>query len=191
VLDPDLKYIGECAPDWRAGINTQFRYKGMKLSIAFDGQHGGHVYSYTNSVLNYRGKGVKTLDGREGGIIANGVQLLADGNYKINTTPVTAETYYHAVYPSSNCETNFVSTQFIKLREVRLEYTFPKKWMARTGFLTGASLAVYGNNLYCWSQYPGWDPEGAYMIGNAVVPGFEILQAPSGAQFGASVKLTF
>ena len=191
VLDPDLKYIGECAPDWRAGISTQFRYKGLKLSIAFDGQHGGHVYSYTNSVLNYRGKGIKTLDGREGGIIANGVQLLADGNYKINTTPVSAETYYHAVYPSSNCETNFVSTQFIKLREIRLEYAFPKKWMAKTGFLTGASLAVYGNNLYCWSQYPGWDPEGAYMIGNAVVPGFEILQAPSGAQFGASVKLTF
>ena len=37
-------------------------------------------------------------------------------------------------------------------------------------------LSVYGRDLFCWSDFPGWDPEGAFMRGSSVVPGFEIAQ---------------
>lgn len=192
--DEDLTYIGDCSPKWRGGFNLSFKWKDIKASVNFDGQYGGHVFSYTNWVLNYRGKGTSTLAGREGGMIAQGVVLMDDGNYKINDYAIPRSEiseYYHSAYSNTNAEANFVSTQFLKLREARIEYSFPKKFLAKTKVVRGLSVAVYGNNLVCWSKFPGWDPEGVSMRGSAIIPGFEILQMPSGAQYGANLKITF
>ena len=190
----DLQYLGDCAPKCKGGFNTTLKWKNLSCYVAFDGQIGGNVFSYTNWVLNYRGKGVNTLEGREGGMVPVGVRLTDDGNYVINTMaidPANIATYYHNKYDQTNGEANFVSTQFLKLREVRIEYAFPKKWMAKTKILSDARISVYGNNLYCWSEFPAWDPEGVTMRGSAVIPGFEILQMPSTAQFGATLNLVF
>ena len=190
----ELQYLGDCAPKWKGGINTTLKYKGFTFYMALDGQVGGHVFSYTNWVLNYRGKGTATLAGRDGTLVPVGVRETGDGNYVINTEAIPAEnisTYYHNKYDQSNGEANFVSTQFLKLREVRLEYTLPKKLLAKTKVLSGASVSVYGNNLWCWTDFPGWDPEAVTMRGSSVIPGFDILQMPTTAQFGATINLTF
>lgn len=52
-------------------------------------------------------------------------------------------------------------------------------------------LSVYGRDLFCWSEFPGWDPEGAFMRGSSVVPGFEIAQMPGTRAIGGSIKITF
>ena len=190
----DLHYLGDCAPLFKYGFNTSLKLKNFTLSASLDGQVGGHVFSYTNWVLNYRGKGIATLEGREGGLVPVGVRETGDGNYVINTTeinPVNINTYYHNKYDQSNCEANFVSTQFLKLREVRLEYQLPKKLLAKTKLVSQASISVYGNNLLCLTDFPGFDPEGVTMRGSAVIPGFEILQMPSASQFGATLNLVF
>lgn len=190
----DLQYLGDCAPDWKGGFNTSFKWKGLTCYVGFDGQVGGHVFSYTNWVLNYRGKGTATLAGREGGLVPVGVRETGDGNYVINTqeiSPANIATYYHNKYDQTNGEANFVSTQFLKLREVRLEYAFPRKLMAKTKFLSQASISIYGNNLWCLTSFPGFDPEAVTMRGSAVIPGFEILQMPTTAQFGATLNLVF
>ena len=192
--DTELQLLGDCAPIGKGGFNTTFKWKGLSFYIGFDGQIGGHVFSYTNWVLNYRGKGKATLPGREDGLVPVGVKETADGNYVINTDAVPASniaTYYGCLYEQTNAEAHFVSTQFLKLREVRIEYTFPKRLLAKTKFISDLSLAAYGNNLYCWTPFPGFDPEGVTMRGSAVVPGFEILQMPSAAQFGATLNIVF
>lgn len=190
----DLQYLGDCAPYLKGGFNTSFKWKDFTASISFDGQLGGHVYSYTNWVLNYRGKGVATLEGREGGLVPVGVREVGDGNYVINTQAIAPEniaTYYHNKYDQTNGEANFVSTQFLKLREVRLEYSLPKKLLAKTKVLSQVSISVYGNNLWCLTDFPGFDPEAVTMRGSAVIPGFEILQMPTTAQFGATLNIVF
>lgn len=189
-----LTYLGDAAAKCKGGFNTTFKWKGLSAYIGFDYQVGGHVFSYTNWVLNYRGKGVATLDGRDGTLVPHGVRELEDGNYVINTDVLPASAisnFYHCYYEQTNAEANFVSTEFLKLREVRLEYAFPKKLLAKTKVISNLSVSVYGNNLYCWSKFPGWDPEGVTMRGSAIVPGFEILQMPSTAQFGASLNVVF
>lgn len=190
----ELQYLGEAAPLWKGGFNTSFKWKDFNFYIGLDGQVGGHVFSYTNWVLNYRGKGIATVDGREGGLVPLGVRETPDGNYVLNTDAIPREniaTYYHNKYEQTNGEANFVSTQFLKLREVRIEYSLPKKLLAKTKFLSGVTFSAFGNNLWCWTNFPGWDPEGVTMRGSSVIPGFEILQMPSTAQFGASVNLVF
>lgn len=187
-----MQYIGECTPDWKGGFGTSVKWKGLTVSVAFDGQHGGNVYSYTNAVLGTRGKGSFTLAGRYDGLVLDGVNQLPDGNF-IRNTHKTADIveYYGLAYAFQNCEQNFVSTEFLKLREIRIAYEFPRQLLARSKFIKGLSLSVYGRNLYCWSKFPGWDPEGAFMRGASVVPGFEMLQMPGTATFGGNVRITF
>ena len=188
----DLQRIGECMPDWKGGFGTSVKWNGLTLSVAFDGQFGGHVYSYSNALLGSRGKGTISLPGRYDGLVLDGVNLLPDGNYVKNTHKTADITeYYGLAYAFQNAEQNFVSTQFLKLRELRLDYEFPKKLLARTGFIKGLVLSVYGRDLFCWSEFPGWDPEGAFMRGSSVVPGFEIAQMPGTRAIGGSIKITF
>ena len=190
----DLQYLGDCAPKWKGGFNTSLKFKGLTFYAGFDGQVGGHVFSYTHWVLNYRGKGIETLEGREGGLVPVGVRETGDGNYVINNSEISTAniaTYYHNKFEQTNAECHFVSTQFLKLREIRLEYSLPKKMLAKTKAVSQASISVYGNNLWCWTDFPAWDPEGVTMRGSAVIPGFEILQMPTTAQFGATLNLVF
>ncbi len=194
VTDEEIAYIGECMPKWRGGFGTSFSWKGLKASIKFDGQYGGKVWSLSNWVLNYRGKGVATLEGREGGFVPKGVMELPDGNYKICDvahTPYTIQAYYQAKYDRGCAEANFVETSFLKLREVRLEYSFPKKLLAKSKVIQGLSISVFGNNLFCWSKFPGFDPEAVSMRGAALSPGFDLLQMPGTASYGGSISITF
>ncbi len=194
IIDSNIEYVGECMPDWRGGFGTSFSWKGLKASIKFDGQYGGHVWSETNWALNYRGKGVATLEGREGGFVPTGVMEMPDGNFKIcdvEHTPYSIQAYYQALYARECCEANFVETSFLKLREVRLEYAFPKKLLAKTKAIQGLTVAVFGNNLYCWSKFPGFDPEAVSMRGAALSPGFDLLQMPGTAIYGGSISITF
>ncbi len=84
---------------------------------------------------------------------------LPDGNF-IRNTHKTADIveYYGLAYAFQNCEQNFVSTEFLKLREIRIAYEFPRQLLARSKFIKGLSLSVYGRNLYCWSKFPGGIP---------------------------------
>lgn len=194
IINSEIEYIGDCAPKWRGGFGTSFKWKGFKASIKFDGKYGGHVWSDTNWVMNYRGKGVATLEGREGGLVPEGVMLMADGNYKIcdyEHTSSTIKTYYRVKYARECTESNFVETSFLKLREVRVEYSFPKKLLAKTKVIQGLTVAVFGNNLYCWTKFPGFDPEAVSMRGAALTPGFEILQMPGTAVYGGSISIKF
>lgn len=194
VTGTDLQYLGDCAPKWKGGFNTSFKWKGITAYIGFDGQVGGHVFSYSAWAMNNRGKSKATLEGREGDYVPAGVVILDDGNYAINEKVLqkaNVSHYYSNLYSQTNAEASFVSTQFLKLREVRLEYSLPKKLLAKTKFISQASVAVYGNNLWCWSDFPAWDPEAVTMRGSAVIPGFEIMQMPTTAQFGATLNLTF
>ena len=133
-----------------------------------------------------------SLPGRYDGLVLNGVNQLPDGNYVRNTYRTADITeYYGLAYAFQNAEQNFVSTQFLKLRELRLDYEFPKKWLSKTRIIKGLVLSVYGRDLFCWSDFPGWDPEGAFMRGESIVPGFEIAQMPGTRAFGGSIKITF
>ena len=193
-IDTDIEYIGDTMPDWKGGFGTTFSWKDLKFTIGFEGQKGGHVWSLTNWVLNVRGKGTATLPGREGGLVPQGVVELDDGNYRVFTDAIPKEgisTYYGELYNRDCAEANYVSTEYLRLREVRLEYSLPKKLLSKTKVLNGVSFAVFGNNLYTWSKFPGFDPTATSIRGHALAPGFDILQMPGTAQYGASIKFTY
>ena len=128
MLTESTKYLGRATPDFTASFGTDIKYKQFRFKVLFDGQYGAVAYSHTHSALAVAGKLTKTLPGRYNGIIGKGVQINPDGTFRPNE--VIAEnvaTYYTEHFKSDNVEANTFSTDFIKLREARFDYTIPAK----------------------------------------------------------------
>lgn len=158
----------------------------------FDGQMGGKVYSLSYQKFNQFGRMQQTTSGRYDGLIGDGVVLNEDGTYSHNTTVTQSiGEYYTRYYQIDNVESNTVSTSYLKLREITLSYNFPKKLIEKTKFLENLSLSIYGRDLYCWTNYPIFDPEVATLNDSEITPGFETAQLPSTRTIGATLKVSF
>ncbi|MDN5214838.1 SusC/RagA family TonB-linked outer membrane protein [Fulvivirgaceae bacterium BMA12] len=210
--DNEEDFLGNVFPDWRAGLINSVRYKNFSLSFQFDYQRGGKAYSITHFLMNYTGKSDKTVLGRESGapfesgaeydvasgqwlqnsedrfgVIGNGVMWDEEsGQYVKNTVSAGAPYYYNSMYERDQIEGNVHETTFLKLRDVRIEYRLPPIWAFK-----GGSLALFGNELFVWTDFPAYDPELFVADDGALTPGLDGVGSPSTRTFGVDLKLTF
>ncbi len=183
----DLKVLGNYTPDWVCGLNNELQYKNITFSFLVDARWGGDIYSMTTTWGRYSGVLKETLIGREGGIVGNGVKQLPNGTWVENDIVVSAEEYNKAAYSSNVAYSSIFDASFIKLREVRLGYTFPK--LGNTG-IKDLTLAVVGRNLaLLYAKVPHIDPETAFS--NSNVQGLEFGQLPSARSIGFNVSFKF
>ena len=82
-----------------------------------------------------------------------------------------------------NAEGSTFSTDFIKFREARLDYSFNAAVTKKLG-LQRLTLGVFGRNLFIWSPWPMFDPEFGTLSGTDIVTGFEVAQFPSTRSLG-------
>lgn len=191
VASTDIEYIGSAYADWTAGWVNTFKYKNLTLRMTIDGSYGGIVYSQTHHKMSEQGKLGHTLYGREQGyIIGDGVVANTDGTYSPNTTKVAPADYYKSYYRRANLESNSFDASYIKLRDISVEYSFPKKIINKMG-LERLLVSVYGRNLLTLSSFPIFDPETAALNGSSMMPGVEMGQMPSPATYGFNIKLEF
>ncbi|HXO77522.1 MAG TPA: hypothetical protein VN824_19850, partial [Puia sp.] len=81
------------------------------------------------------------------------------------------------------------SSSFIKLREVKLAYELPSKWLQPIGFV-GATVTLVGRNLWIiHKNVPNVDPETAFNTGNG--QGLEDLSLPGTRSYGINVNFKF
>ncbi|HRA10159.1 MAG: SusC/RagA family TonB-linked outer membrane protein [Chitinophagaceae bacterium] len=188
----EIKYLGNTTPDWKGSFGSEFKYKNFRLNFLMDGQFGGVAYSLTHAVLMEEGKLNKTLPGRYNGIVGDGVQYDAvNDKYVPNTIVATnIQAYYDAHFNRDNVEANTFSTDFIKLREVRFDYTFAKKLVSKLK-LQRATLGAYGRDLFVITKWPGYDPEFGTLENGTINAGFEIAQFPSTRTMGLSLTVGF
>ncbi|WP_316816319.1 SusC/RagA family TonB-linked outer membrane protein [Pedobacter nyackensis] len=192
VLGLNSQKIGNTTSPYKASMGVNFSYKRFRFNALFDGQFGGVAYSLTHSVLAEEGKLKKTIPGRYNGILGNGVVKNADGSYSPNTvvSPIAAA-YYKAHFNRDNVESNTFSTNFIKFREARFDYSLSPKMISKLG-LEKASIGVYGRDLFVFTKWPVFDPEFGTIGGNGeITQGFETGQFPSTRTFGLNITVGF
>ena len=219
VVNSTKKYLGKYTPDWQGSINNSFSYKGVSLSFLVDARIGGSIYSNTNRTGTYTGVLASTLPGRgaqngglsyyypgnnnsgtavqvsggaagpagetvyDDGMIFNGVK--ADGTP--NTTIIPAQSYYKGF---TNVDEAFTySASYVKLRELKIGYSLPSKWVRGIG-LQSANVSLVGRNLFILHKnVPNIDPETAFNTGNG--QGLEDLTLPTVRNFGFNINLNF
>jgi TonB-linked SusC/RagA family outer membrane protein len=182
------KILGNVNPDWTGGWSNEFRYKNWGLSSLLDIRHGGQNFSVGNWWGMYSGILSSTLKGRE--VDWNNPGLLVDGidqtTGKQNTIRVTAEDYGHNLYPTA--EPAVFNSGFVKLREVRLSYDVPPRYISRLN-LNGLNVSLIGRNLATWTSFPNYDPENATNAGNGG-QGFDMGAMPTTRNFGINLTIT-
>jgi TonB-linked SusC/RagA family outer membrane protein len=189
ILADGVQYLGSALPTWKASAGTEFTYRQFRLNVLFDSQFGAKAYSMTNAVLAEGGKTKITLPGRYNGIVGQGVIRNGDGTYRPND--VVAEnlpTYYTAHYGRDNVEANLFRTDFIKLRELRLDYALPPSLLSKL-HLTQASIGLYGRDLFILTNWPAFDPEFGTLNDGTIDLGFELGQFPSTRTVGVNLTV--
>jgi len=113
------------------------------------------------------------------------------GKYVPNTTVATdIDEYYRSHYGIDNAEGSTFSTDFIKFREARLDYTINQRWTKKLG-LQRATVGVFGRDLFIWSAWPIFDPEFGTLNGTDIIRGFEVGQFPSTRSMGVNLVVGF
>lgn len=188
-LTQEMFYIGNTVPKWRASVGNRFQFRQFSLNILADAQYGAVGYSLTSAVHAEQGKTKNTLPGRYNGITGKGVIRNADGTYRPNDVIATdVWTYYNNHYGRDNVEGTSYSTDFIKLREVRLDYVLPRA-LSNKLKLQRASVGIYGRDLYTFTKWPAFDPEFGTLNNGNIISGFELGQFPSTRTFGINLTV--
>ena len=122
-------------------------------------------------------------------MIGNGVVMGADGKYiPNNVIAKDVAAYYTSVYAGDNAEGNTFSTDFIKFREARLDFTLNANLIKKLR-LQRATIGIYGRDLFIWSPWPVFDPEFGTLSGTDIVRGYEIAQFPATRTMGVNLVI--
>src|SRR5690606_22348209 len=157
----------------------------------------GNAFSVTNFALSYQGKLKNSLEGRYDGLVHPGVNVVEnpDGSLsytKNNTVTENIQTYYNAyIWNRNNTEMNTFSTDFLKLRELRLDYQLPKKILEKTGVFQDMSFGVFATNVFTLTDFPQYDPETGMLNGSNIMSGIESMTFPMTRTYGLNVKVSF
>lgn len=193
VQDDELRLLGNYNPDFIMGFSNQFKYSNFTLGVLVDWRYGGVLVSRTKALGSTAGVLEETLEGRETGIVGQGVKNIGtDENpqYVANDVNVSASTYNNAFYDRGNEESAVYDASYVKLRQVSLYYDIPKEMCERIGF-QNMKVGFVGSNLLLFTDNPHIDPELNALQGKNITYGVEDMSYPSTRSFGFSLKTAF
>ena len=178
-------YLGNYNPKFMMGLQNQFMYRDWSLSFLIDYRNGGKVIAGTQALIDADGHSEASLVGREGGLVLDGVT--ADGSK--NTKTITSQAYFAAIgdrYPTGGLYA--YSGTNIRLRELTLGYSLPKRVLEGSRFFRAVKFSLVGRNLFFFKRDAPFDPE---IIMGLTGGGLEYGSLPSTRTFGANVKVSF
>nr|WP_315025665.1 SusC/RagA family TonB-linked outer membrane protein [uncultured Chryseobacterium sp.] len=190
---PDQYYLGDQTPRVLFGLTNSFSYKNIGLSFQIDGRIGGKFYSSTQSALQKVGLAADTAPGgRRDNFVLDAVVQQNGGGYASNTKEITQQDYWAAVTVGNLgiTEQNIYDATNIRLRNIQLSYSFPKRLFQKFA-LQSAKVSFTANNVWMlYSKAKGIDPESVFAINSNAV-GFENLSFPTTRSYLFSITLGF
>ena len=183
---PDLKLFGSALPKWVGGFNNSFNYKGLSFSFLVDFKLGNKMLSGTNFNLTRHGLHKMTLQGRQGGVVGDGVSI----NGGKNTAVAAVQAYWEVVRSQALIEPVIYNGGYWKLRQITMGYDFtryvPAKWPVK-----GVRLNIVANNVLIIKKWvDNIDPESfGYSSDNLV--GMESTGLPTTRGVGLNLNIKF
>lgn len=178
--------FGSALPKWVGGFLNAFNYKGVNFSFLIDYKLGNKVLSGTNFNATRHGLHMRTLEGRTGGVIGQGV----NSSGAANTVAAPVQTYWEHLRSQGIVESVIYNGGYWKLRQMSLGYDLtrfiPAKWPIK-----GLKLdAVASNVLIIKKWIDNIDPETfGYASDNQV--GLESPGLPSTRGIGFNLNIKF
>lgn len=183
-------------PDFSIGITNTFKYKNISLNFLIDIRKGGDVLNATEQFLTARGLSPRTLDRNQPRVVQG---VLRDGKENSATptannivlVPSVQTNYYTAISEELFIEKDI---NWLRLRDVTLNYVLPEKLLKRQNLVKKASVFVTGTDLFLVSNYSGLDPivnGNTAAVGGSGAAGIDYgnFPIPRGINFGVRIGL--
>ena len=138
VNDKDRIALGTALPKIIYSFYGSTAYKGLDLSINFNGVSGNKTYDYTHNVSFSKLRLAKNVNATR--------ESIADPNESLsNAASVTSRYLKNGAY--------------LRLNNASLGYNFNTKSLGISKWVSAVRLSVTGQNLFVITDYTGYDPE--------------------------------
>jgi TonB-linked SusC/RagA family outer membrane protein len=152
INDADLTIIGSAQPLFVGGFNNTFRYKGFDLNIFMQFSYGNDIWNAAGSFQ--QGLFANFFDDNQVDAVLNRWRQEGD----ITAVP-RATTDVSVNQNNRSNTTRFIRDgSFLRFKNVIFGYTLPKRLIDRVS-LRSARVYVQAQNLFTFTNYPGFDPE--------------------------------
>jgi TonB-linked SusC/RagA family outer membrane protein len=162
-------YHGKLEPDVQGSVtSTVTLFERLRLSVLFDFQGGRTQFAEDNWVRC-------------------SIYRVCLENYE--PTQFEPERIAEVERAGSSFERSiwYTDADFVKLRELSLNYTLPDNWAERIK-AKRASITIAGRNLHTWTSWQQLDPESSKL---GLVGGFDQATVPLMASLVTTVRLTY
>ncbi|MFD1143739.1 SusC/RagA family TonB-linked outer membrane protein [Larkinella insperata] len=182
INQSDRTIVGTPWPDFTWGLGNRFSYKGLSLNISLNGSQGNEIY-FQGGEVSINGAGVQ-----------NQLRIMAD-RWRSETSPGSGEfsrairNDYAFGFTAGTTKYLFDGS-FVRIRNVNLAYAFPQPLVTK---LKMQAISVYldATNLYTFTKYPGYDPEGSTTGDNIARSGIDFFAYPNPRTFTIGLRATF
>jgi TonB-linked SusC/RagA family outer membrane protein len=148
IDDADTKLIGTTDPSFIAGLTNIFTYKNISLNFHFNGMFGRQLTDPNEVTYGVSADGLYTY----------GYNALR--SVKKRWTPdnpsTTRPSSFYGWSPYGSGDLFLQDAWFIRLQNISLGYTIPKKWLKGISSFT---VHIDADNLFMITPYTGVDPE--------------------------------
>ncbi len=174
-------FIGSPFPDFTAGLNMNFNYKGFSLLLFFYGVYGNEIFNATkfynfNSSVRYNVDA--SLMGR----------WLLEGD---TDDPNMARLNLNDANNSLRSDRFVEDGSYLRLKNVQLEYELPEKLFKNID-LSSLKVFVGADNAFTLTHYSGFDPEvGIGYNNNPLDRGIDRARYPSPRTIYVGLNLRF
>ena len=177
ITTDDRTVIGNALPKWYGGITNTFSFYGVDFSFMFQYNYGNDVYNATRVFATQSRRGRVNM-------LAEVADRWRPDNAN-NTVPV------YDGYVTNDIYSRFVEDgSFLRLKNVTLGYTLPSK-LTKKAKISKVRVYASGQNLFCISNYSGFDPEVSTAGSNPMTPGLDWGAYPKSRIFTVGLDIQF
>ena len=175
----DQTIIGNPNPKAFAGVTNNFSFKGLELSVFFQGQFGNEIYNQTRQILESQ----------------------SDPNNQTTRvlnhwSPTNTNTDIPRPVRNDPAGNNRFSNRwledgsYVRLKNLTLAYTIPTA-ISRHAAIQNLRVYVTGQNLITWTHYLGYDPEVSANPFSTTNPGVDYGVYPQSRTYTVGLNATF
>lgn len=161
ITDLDRKKTGSPHPDFYGGFGSNLEWRNFSLSILFSFSMGNEIFNSTRIYTETISLSNQTT------------AILRRWQQPGDVTDVPKASVYNQRFSSRFVEDG----SFLRLRNIRLNYNLPLKFVSRAG-LSDFQVYIAGRNLFTFTKYSGMDPEVNYNGLNHLALGTDFFTCP-------------
>lgn len=184
VIDvEDRAVIGDPNPLFTYGFSTAFRWKGLNVSLNFNGSFGNDIININNVPLT------NTFTNNRNTLGHN----ILRARWNDAWTPENQDAKYPAMLASTAYDMKFISDRwvedgsYLRLSSASVSYDFKLK----SKVLRGLNLGFTVGNAFVLTKYTGWDPDVNSFGTDIKRMGCDVGSYPAARSYSLDLKFTF